>query len=155
MIQVVFTDAGITHDSHALTQYDYNQKIQIHGLQIAGEPQIHFARKGMEAIVKIPEVEEGTGDIIASIPNSILQYDGELTVYIYSVEASTGRTLKSISFYVKSRERPEDYVLQEDDAVTLSDEFIAENTPGKSLEDRVKYIEDVVIKLTLSGLGAL
>lgn len=154
MIPVIFTDAGVTYNNRELTQYDYNQKMQITGITIPGDPQIHFARKGMEAIVKIPEVTE-EGEIIVDIPNSILKYDGEMTVYLYSVDASTGKTQKSITFYVKPREKPEGYIDQEDNVTTLTDEYIKKNTPGDSTEEQIAALWDAVTKLTLSGLGAL
>lgn len=155
MITVLFTDTGAAYNNRAFTQYDYNQTLQIQGIEISGTPQIHFARKGMEAIVKIPTVEPDTGFITASVPNSILQYDGEMTVYLYSINASTGKTLQSITFFVNPRQKPEGYTLQPDEPVTLSAEFIAENTPGSSIEERLAALEDAVTKITLSGLGVI
>jgi len=155
MITVLFTDTGVTYNNRALVQYDYNQVLQIQGIEISGTPQIHFARKGMEAIVKIPSVDTETGYITASVPNSILQYDGEMTVYLYSINASTGKTLQSITFLINPRQKPEGYTLQPDEPLTLSEKFIAENTPGDSIEDRITALEDAVTKLTLTGLGAL
>jgi hypothetical protein len=155
MITVLFTDTGVAYNNRALTQYDYNQAIQFQGMEIAGNPQVHFARKGMEAIVKIPTIETETGYITTIIPNSILQYDGEMTVYLYSINASTGKTLQSITFYVNPRQKPEGYTLQPDEPIALSAKFIEENTPGNSIEDRLTALEDAVTKITLSGLGVI
>ncbi len=155
MITVLFTDTEVAYNNRAFTQYDYNQVLQIQGIEISGTPQVHFARKGMEAIVKIPSVDSENGYITASVPNSILQYDGEMTVYLYSINASTGKTLQSITFLVNPRQKPEGYTLHPDEPLTLSAKFIEENTPGESIEDRITALEDAVTKLTLTGLGAL
>lgn len=154
MITVIFSDSSITYDSKALTQYDSNIVLQIKGLDVPGNVQVHFAKKGMEAIVKIPEVDQDK-NISVTVPNSILQYDGEMTVYVYSLDASTGKTYKSITFFVNPREKPQGYTVPEEEPVTLSAEFIAENTPGETMEERVAYLEDAVQKLILSGLGVI
>jgi hypothetical protein len=155
MITVIFSDSNETFNSRAFTQFDYNQEIQFQGIDIPGTPQIHFARKGMEAIVKIPEVDPDTGNITTSVPNSVLQYDGDLTVYLYSVNNGTGKTISSILFHVVPRQKPEGYIIPEDEITTLSDEFISNNTPGDTTKDRLSALEDAVRKLTLTGLGVI
>jgi hypothetical protein len=155
MITVIFSDGDVTYNSRAFTQYDYNQEIQFQSIDIPGEPQIHFARKGMEAIVKIPDVDPDTGNITTAVPNSVLQYDGDFTVYLYSVDSVTGKTINSITFHVAPRQKPEGYTIPEEEITALSAEFISNNTPGDTTNDRLTALEDAVRKLTLTGLGVI
>ena len=153
MIPVAFTDQGINYDQHAFYQWDWGQKLSITGLTIPNTSEVHFARNGAIADVAIP-VFGNDGTITVSIPNSIFLLEGEFNAYIYLPDTGEGKTLHSITFYVKGREKPENYNPPAE-TFTLSAQFSESNTPSPDLADRVAALEDAVNKLTLMGLGEM
>ena len=92
MIQIV---------DNQLTQWDVGRLVEVTG----GATHVHFANQGDSKAVII-EIEEGQ----AKIPDYLLQ-TGK-TVLAYAV--LDGVTLESYSFPVKKRERPENYVHEDD-----------------------------------------
>lgn len=93
MIEIVGTE---------LYQWDTGRSVMITGYEVE---YAHFANKGDSKAVKI-----GVVDIDAKIPDYLLQTGKELCVYA----VKDGITLESKTFSVKKRERPEDYVYEED-----------------------------------------
>jgi hypothetical protein len=107
MVIVTFSDNGITYDKNAFFQYDYGQKIEVHGLNLPDGTQFHFANKGAGAVAKISTT---VGEVTTvDVPQSVLLLHGEMNVYIYSTSETSGITIKSITFNVKGREKPGDY----------------------------------------------
>jgi hypothetical protein len=152
MITVIFTSNGINYNRRAFTQWDYGQMLEIRGLELAEGVQIHFARKGLIAEVKTPTIDE-EGNAVIEVPNSLLQYEGEFSVYVYKIEGNGGKTLKSVTFDIVKREKPEDYNPQEE--INLTSTFIIQNTPSDDMESRLISLEDAVNKILLRDLGVL
>ena len=86
----------------ALTQWDVGRSVKITGIEVE---YAHFANKGDSKAVVV-----GVVDIDAKIPDFLLQTGKELCVYA----VKDGITVESKTFYVKKRERPENYVYEED-----------------------------------------
>ena len=86
----------------ALTQWDVGRSVKITGIEVE---YAHFANKGDSKAVVV-----GFVDIDAKIPDFLLQTGKELCVYA----VKDGITVESKTFYVKKRERPENYVYEED-----------------------------------------
>ncbi len=148
MTTVFFTDNGMNYNRKAFTQWDYGQTLVIKGLELAEGVQIHFARKGLIAEVKTPTIDE-TGSASIEVPNSLLQHEGEFSVYIYKIEENGGRTLKTINFEIVKREKPEDYNPEANMIMNLT----LEHTPSDETEYRLNSLEDAVSKLVLRDLG--
>lgn len=86
----------------ALTQWDISRYVQISNIDAE---YAHFANKGDSVAVVIP-IEDSQ----AIIPNYLLQTGKQVCVYA----VRDGVTMESKIFYVKNREKPEDYVYEED-----------------------------------------
>ena len=87
----------------ALHQWDVGRYVQVTGIEVE---YVHFANKGDS---KAPIV--GAVDGRAKIPEHLLQTGKQLCVYA----VKDGITVESKIFYVKHRERPDDYVYEEED----------------------------------------
>ena len=86
----------------ALSQWDVGRSVQITG---AEAEYAHFANKGdFKAVIM------GIVDKKAKIPDYLLQTGKQLCVYA----VKDGITIESKTFYVQKRERPEDYVYEDD-----------------------------------------
>lgn len=85
-----------------LNQWDVGRYVQITGIEAE---YAHFANKGDSHAVVM-----GVVDIDAKIPDYLLQSGKQLCVYA----VKDGITLESKTFYVKKRERPENYVYEDD-----------------------------------------
>lgn len=101
MIPVTFTNSGITYDKNIFYQYDYGQKLEIHGLDLPDTIQVHFARKGATTASNIGHTTEGI--TVVNIPDDIFLYSGEFNVYLYEISETSGKTLRNITFYVRER----------------------------------------------------
>ncbi len=85
-----------------LYQWDTGRVAQITGIEVE---YVHFANKGDSKAVVM-----GAVDIHAKIPDFLLQSGKQLCVYA----VKDGITVESKTFYVKHRERPENYVYEDD-----------------------------------------
>ena len=85
-----------------LYQWDTGRVAQITGIEVE---YVHFANKGDSKAVIM-----GAVDIHAKIPDFLLQSGKQLCVYA----VKDGITVESKTFYVKHRERPENYVYEDD-----------------------------------------
>ena len=85
-----------------LFQWDTGRSVKVTEIEA---DHVHFANKGDSKAV-IMEIADG----IAKIPNYLLQTGKQLCVYA----VKNGVTVESKIFYVKNRERPENYVYEED-----------------------------------------
>lgn len=101
--------------SGVLYQYDYNQKLKIQGLNIAGSAQVHFSFQQSfgEAVRIIGEAEDG--DLTVQIPNFLLKgflsCQGEYYIwaFVYVADWDAGETINRIRIRVIARPRPQDY----------------------------------------------
>ena len=86
----------------ALNQWDIGRSVQVTEIEA---DHVHFANKGDSRAVIM-----GIVDSQAKIPDYLLQTGKQLCVYA----VKNGVTVESKIFYVKTRERPEEYVYEED-----------------------------------------
>lgn len=111
MVEVVFApDGTATYNRYAFYQWDAGQKLKIIGLSLEPTVEIHFANKGLPAVVMLGETENGV--TIVDVPDIVLQRYGELNVYIYRNDGTLNYTSHALLFTVRKRERPVDYVEQ-------------------------------------------
>ena len=87
---------------HALSQWDVGRSVQITGIEA---DHAHFANKGDSKAVIM-----GVVDTEAKIPDYLLQTGKQLCVYA----VKDGITVESKTFYVQKRERPENYIYEDD-----------------------------------------
>lgn len=109
MIAVEFKDGEQYAEVCGLVQWDYGQYLKISGMPADDrEIEVHFAAGRQKAPIAKTDITE-TGEIIARIPDELLQVGNELKAYIYLADADSGKTVRIINMPVKRRPKPEDY----------------------------------------------
>lgn len=90
-----------------LDQWDYGQKLEIYGIPDVTHAEVHFCcESDTEALIKQAQV---TDHITADIPDKLLRTGENLKAYVYIATATEGKTIRTITMIVNSRQRPEDY----------------------------------------------
>ena len=111
MITATFTDGVSVVTAHGLTQWDYGQKLEIHGLSLPASFQVHFAcKKATEAIVRLGTTVAGVSSTV--IPDALLEQDTELRAWIYIVGDGTGETIRLIQIPIQARLKPQEFISQ-------------------------------------------
>ena len=102
----VTLSSGITSaKTTSLFQWDYGQQLEIVSDDLPPVVEVHFACKGMsEAVVMPCSITDGSG--IVTIPDSCLEQSTDITAWVYSIEGTQGKTLKTITIPIVARIRP-------------------------------------------------
>lgn len=92
-----------------LTQWDVGQAIVVHGVNSQFIPMFHFCNnRSYRALVVQPERIDG--DLVAKVPNILLQEARTINVYLYyQTNKDEAKTEYSISIPVEPRKKPFDY----------------------------------------------
>ena len=91
-----------------LTQWDYGQVIQIGGIPLRGNIEMHFAQAGSDQALRCEAYCEN--DILsAEIPDKYLEEAKSIYAYVYVTSERRGSTEYTICMNVKARARPEDW----------------------------------------------
>ena len=90
----------------SLYQWDYGQVLEIECLELGTElMEVHFAYSGLsEAIVRSCQFVNGIGTV--NIPDQCLEQTSNITAWLYSISASQGHTIKTMTIPVIGRIRP-------------------------------------------------
>lgn len=98
--------------AHYLWQWDYGQKLQIHGITLPSVVEINFSltEHGGEAITRIGTTIDSVTEV--AIPDAMLENNGlktDYTIYAYCYLADTnsGQTEYSITIPVRARSMPD------------------------------------------------
>ena len=126
LIAATFIDGVNIVTAHGLTQWDYGQKLEIHGLALPASFQVHFScKKSNEAIVRLGTTINGVGSTV--IPDSILEQDTEIRAWIYLIGDGTGETIKLIQLPLTVRPKPQDFISQiTPSQQTMLEQFMAQ-----------------------------
>ena len=105
-IKVSFNAGDHTAVIGGLYQWDYGQVLEIESLELGTElMEVHFACPGMsEAIVRSCQFVDGIGTV--TIPDQCLEQTGNITAWVYSISATQGHTVKTITLPITGRMRP-------------------------------------------------
>lgn len=105
-IKVSFNAGDRTAVIGGLYQWDYGQVLEIESLELGTElMEVHFACPGMsEAIVRSCQFVDGIGTV--TIPDQCLEQTGNITAWVYSISATQGHTIKTITLPITGRMRP-------------------------------------------------
>lgn len=108
MIQAVFEQNEEYVRVSGLTQWDYGQDLQIIGLGIVQNAEIHFALEGCrEAEIQTAKIEDEI--LYARIPDKLLEKGENIKAYVYLATPDYGETVKTIAMPVVRRPKPDDY----------------------------------------------
>lgn len=96
-----------------LTQWDIGRTMVVKGADTSIAPMFHFCNRRSERALVVPSEISG-GDIIAKIPNILLQTGLPVIAHMYyHKSADSGKTLYSIVIPVDPRPKPFDYSYEE------------------------------------------
>lgn len=111
-----------------LNQWDTGRKVKV-SLDGKNVGEVHFSTVADElALVVLPY--ELNGNIVANIPNILLQNKWDLCVYIVSTVEDGESTVERRKFPIASRQRPEDYIYTETEVLNYT-----------YLDERLKHLE--------------
>ena len=121
MITVNYLDGvdNIRCDEH-LFQWDNGQKLCLSGLNTyvpnLETVDVHFCNKISKLAITVkPTVV--SNNIVAPIPNSLLQDPYPIVAYFYVPSDNGSRTIVMVTIPIEPKKRPSDFVLNEDEAI--------------------------------------
>ena len=105
-IKVQFPAGEESVIARGLFQWDYGQVLEIECLEIGTEiVEVHFACSNMsEAIVRSCAFTNSVGTV--AIPDECLEQASPVNAWIYEVDGTKGRTIKTITLPITARIRP-------------------------------------------------
>lgn len=105
-IKAIFSKGVDTLTVSGLHQWDYGQKLEIHGLGLPAMIEVHFACLNMaEAHVRIGTTADGVTTV--AIPDGCLEHDTPLRAWVYVVDTTSGRTERTIHLPIQARTKPQ------------------------------------------------
>lgn len=135
-----------------LYQWESGRKIQITPLPNMHVDAVHFSNFGdTEALVVKPREENG--NIIADIPNILLQSGRNIVVYTVNVAEDSVETLVDCTISVRSRAKPADYVYTETEIFKYEDLEKKANATAEKVNNLEKGLENTK-QLTSQGRSA-
>ncbi len=146
MIEAIFTgDESVMNLQIKSWQYDTGQTLCVSGLSgINADTEVHFERKLRgDAVVKTGEYDSENNTLTVGIPDVFFEYaDGTPgRVWIYPrVSDDEGKTVREINIPIAERERPNDYISQDD----LSRRGVIDAAVGRYIERNEHIIDDAV-----------
>ena len=146
IIRAAFCSGRDDTTAYGLHQWDYGQKLEIHGLDLPPAVEIHFAASGdTEALVRIGfTVDKVT---TAAIPDTLLEQEKDIRAYVYVSDAEHGETVKTINLPMTRRPRPEAWTGSEETTAGVVIDAVRQFAEGKA--DSLHY-KDNILRL-LSG----
>ena len=105
MVNLIVADiCGNTAQAEGLFQWDYGQELLINGINVPDNTEVQFYQTLRSSIGRIKDGK-------VRIPDMMLQNAAEITAYVYVCQPDSGETVLKIRLPIKSRPKPEDYVL--------------------------------------------
>lgn len=132
----------ITH----LTQWDLNQQIIIHDLDIPETSYVHAANAQSKfALVCKSSYDSATNKLTFEVPNILLQKELSLKIYIYVVSPdSSAKTIHTIRIPVIPRAKPAEYIYEDNFVYVTPDEL---QEAFEDIQDALKQIDEALLSL--------
>lgn len=112
MSQITYYD-GDGNPLTELYQWDSDLTITVRGLSVPPIPAFHFCNRFSKVALVVGPRLVGN-DLIADIPNILLQHPEPLKIYFYAEGNDEGyRTIGEITIPIMPREKPDDYEFEE------------------------------------------
>ncbi|MBQ8752790.1 MAG: metallophosphoesterase [Clostridia bacterium] len=105
----------ISGDIPFFWQWDMDRRVSL--WEVTGSCTVHFVQEGNEAGCLTVEPYVENGQLLAAVPNILLQTAAPITAYLYHT-GEAGRTIDRVVLHVEPREKPADYVYTETEVRT-------------------------------------
>lgn len=136
---------------HGFTfQWDIEQVLEIHGLSLASDPEIHFTTEVLNGAIVRQATRDDSGVIWVKIPNSLLQKPYRIDIFVCVYEGDTFQTLYEMSIPIIPRKRPFDYQLEVTDEEVYSFNAL-ENKMYETLKTLTLITDNALLDLQKSG----
>lgn len=119
IVNAIFGEEQISVRTTAVNQYDYGDRLQIHGLKLQAAVEIHFSLKEKDgtAVPRIGVTKDGVTAV--AIPDSLLENndataDYSIYAWVYLSDSESGHTEYKITIPVCARAKPEAFDRPED-----------------------------------------
>lgn len=138
MIKANF-NAYSNYVTDSLYQWDLNQVLTVHGLNLSSAPEVHFSNVCMDkAIVRQATM---TNHVVSvDIPNSMLQDPLTINAHIGIYEGATFKVVELVQIPVIPKERPSDYRIQNTDEEIYSFEALRNELVNKATKAETNAI---------------
>ena len=151
---------------YGLSQWDYGQVLQVHGLQLPDQTEVHLTEEFGSLSFTVPGNRQESGDTNVEIPDVLLQSGKNVIAYIYVCDDSQGETLRTIFMPVKKRAKPENYsrseltpmqeILKElrgrADDITLQEDILQLMSGGRAIGSRIRLpVQEREIEMRNTG----
>lgn len=156
MIKVNLSNTNGIVQTGALSQWDFGQVMEITGLSIEDDTEVHFANHGEdEAIIVMGKYEEGV--LIVEIPDISLTKGTDIFVFVYESSTTAGRTIRKARIPITKRAKPvgytapnaQDYLMrlleEAENTITESQKIVTEATIDR------QNLEAALLKTTRAG----
>lgn len=117
-----------------LWQWDIGRKMIVTLEEGSTIDKVQFYNGIGENAYPATSIEIVNGEILAGIPNSLLCYANNLTVYLMTTDEDGVKTQEQITLVVNKRAKPEDYIFTDDEFHTY-----------KAYDERLQYLEKNVV----------
>lgn len=149
-----------------LVQWDYGQTLQVFGLQIPDQTEVHLTEEFGTMSFTVPGNRQEDGSVAVEIPDILLQSGKNVIAYIYVCDDSQGETLRTIFMPVKKRAKPENYsrseltpmqeILKElrgrADDITLQEDILQLMSGGRAIGSRIRLpVQEREIEMRNTG----
>lgn len=143
---------GNAYASEPLYQYDYGQHLRIVGMDLPDHVEVHFSTRdtGGDSDRRLGTTTDGATDV--AIPDKMLENNGATSDYyiyafVYIADEESGKTVRRITIFVRSRPRPGDLVPPDDPnlAEQLISQVVAEKEATKGYDDQARETAEGII----------
>ena len=93
-----------------LYQWDKNQVLQILGISVPSNPEIHFSNSAMNNAIVRRATVDNEGIISVEIPNVILETPYKITAYVCVYDGDAFNTLYAVEIPIIKRTKPDDFL---------------------------------------------
>lgn len=94
---------GDRYTTDSLFQWDLGQVLEIHGLSLSSDPEIHFTTEVLNGAIVRQATRDDKGIISVQIPNSLLQKPYKIDIFVCVYEGDTFQTLYKMSIPIIPR----------------------------------------------------
>lgn len=141
---------GERYTTDSLFQWDLGQVLEIHGLSLSSDPEIHFTTEVLNGAIVRQATRDDKGIISVKIPNSLLQKPYKIDIFVCVYEGDTFQTLYKMSIPIIPRKRPFDYTLEDTDEEIYSFNAL-ENKLHETLKTLTVITDEALLDLQKSG----
>lgn len=135
------------------TQWDVGRKITIKNTafsELSEAPLVHFSNSDMQEALAAMSAFDNDQNVTVEVPNQILMNALPITIYLYVLKNTCGKTIYTVTIPVKSKKKPSDYMYVENFTYYTKKELL--NEVNAIVDTHIKYTLPKATSSTLGGV---